>query len=129
MEMDDERLATHYFACTASSYPGWRWAITVARVPRGKTATVCETNPVPGDGALLSPEWLPYAERLAPGDLSAGDALPYKEDDPLLEAPNLIVVPHVGSATVRTRERMAEMAVENLLAALAGHPMPYPATA
>ena len=41
---------------------------------------------------------------------------------------NLIVVPHVGSATVRTRERMAEMAVENLIAALAGHPMPYPAT-
>jgi hypothetical protein len=85
MEMDDERLATHYFACTARAYPGWRWAITVARVPRGKTATVCETNLVPGEGALLSPAWLPYAERLAPGDLGAGDVLPYKEDDPLLE--------------------------------------------
>jgi hypothetical protein len=86
MEMDDERLATHYFACTARAYPGWRWAITVARVPRGKTASVCETNLVPGDGALLSPAWLPYAERLAPGDLGVGDVLPYKEDDPLLEA-------------------------------------------
>src|SRR5215208_3011313 len=43
----------------------------------------------------------------------------------LIEAPNLLVVPHVGSATVRTRARMAEMAVENLLAALAGRPMPY----
>ena len=58
------------------AYPGWRWAITVARVPRGKVATVCETNLVPGEGALLSPEWLPYAERLAPGDLGAGDVLP-----------------------------------------------------
>jgi Protein of unknown function (DUF3027) len=86
MEMDDERLATHYFACTAAGYPGWRWAITVARVPRGKAATVCETNLVPGEGALLSPEWLPYAERLAPGDLGAGDVLPYKEEDPNLEA-------------------------------------------
>jgi hypothetical protein len=86
MELADERLATHYFACTAAAYPGWRWAITVARVPRGKVATVCETNLVPGEGALLSPEWLPYAERLAPGDLGAGDVLPYKEDDPLLEA-------------------------------------------
>lgn len=86
MEMDDERLATHYFACTATAYPGWRWAITVARVPRGKTATVCETNLVPGQGALLSPEWLPYAERLAPGDLGAGDVLPYKEEDQNLEA-------------------------------------------
>jgi len=85
MEMVDERLATHYFACTAKAYPGWRWAITVARVPRGKVATVCETNLVPGEGALLSPEWLPYAERLAPGDLGAGDVLPYKEEDPHLE--------------------------------------------
>jgi len=85
MQMDDERLATHFFACEAGAYPGWRWAITLARVPRGKVATVCETNLVPGEGALLSPEWLPYAERLAPGDLSAGDVLPYKEDDPLLE--------------------------------------------
>jgi DUF3027 family protein len=85
MEMVDERLATHYFACTATAYPGWRWAITVARVPRGKVATVCETNLVPGEGALLSPEWLPYAERLAPGDLGPGDVLPYKEEDPYLE--------------------------------------------
>ena len=86
LEMVDERLATHYFACTAKAYPGWRWAITVARVPRAKSATVCETNLVPGDGALLSPAWLPYADRLAPGDLGAGDVLPYAEDDPLLEA-------------------------------------------
>ena len=85
MEMVDERLATHYFACTAKAYPGWRWAITVARVPRGKVATVCETNLVPGEGALLAPEWVPYAERLAPGDLGAGDVLPYKEEDPNLE--------------------------------------------
>jgi hypothetical protein len=85
MEMLDERLATHYFACTAKAYPGWRWAITVARVPRGKAATVCETNLVPGEGALLAPEWVPYAERLAPGDLGAGDVLPYKEEDPHLE--------------------------------------------
>ena len=54
-------------------------------MPRGKVATVCETNLVPGEGALLSPEWLPYAERLAPGDLGPGDVLPYKEEDPYLE--------------------------------------------
>jgi hypothetical protein len=85
MELDAERLGTHYFACTSRAYPGWRWAITVARVPRGKVATVCETNLVPGDGALLSPPWLPYADRLAPGDLGAGDVLPYNDVDPLLE--------------------------------------------
>ncbi len=85
MEMDEERLATHYFACTSTAYPGWRWAITIARVSRSKTATVCETNLVPGEGALLSPEWLPYADRIAPGDLSAGDVLPFIVDDPYLE--------------------------------------------
>ncbi len=84
MEMDEERVATHYFACTSAAYPGWRWAITVARAPRAKKATISETNLVPGDGALLSPAWLPYAERLAPGDIGAGDLLPYKEDDPHL---------------------------------------------
>ena len=77
--------ATSYFLCTAAGYPGWAWAVTVARVPRGKVATVCETNLVPGPDALLSPAWLPYADRLAPGDLGAGDVLPKVEDDPNLE--------------------------------------------
>lgn len=86
MDMVEDRLATHYFSCTAGAYPGWRWAITVARVPRSKTVTVCETNLVPGDGALLSPEWLPYADRLAPGDVGPGDVTPKIDDDPLLVA-------------------------------------------
>ena len=49
MEMVEDRLATHYFACTALAYRGWRWAITVARVSRSRTVTVCEANLVPGD--------------------------------------------------------------------------------
>lgn len=83
--LDQERVGTHFFACTYSAYPGWRWAVTVTRVPRGKVATVSETALLPGPDALLSPDWLPYAERLAPGDLSAGDVLPYHPHDPRLE--------------------------------------------
>jgi len=49
---------------------------------------------------------------------------PLAGDDPLLTAPNLLVVPHIGSATGATREQMATVAVENLLAALDGRPMP-----
>jgi hypothetical protein len=86
MDMVEDRVGTHYFACTAASYPGWRWAITVARVPRSKTVTVSEANLLPGDGALLSPQWLPYADRLAPGDIGPGDITPRVDDDPLLEA-------------------------------------------
>ena len=39
---------------------------------------------MPGAASVLSPQWLPYAERIAPGDLSAGDILPFRADDPLL---------------------------------------------
>ena len=48
-------------------------------------------------------------------------------DDPLLTAPNLLVTPHIGSATHTARARMAEIAVDNLLAGLAGEPLPHPA--
>lgn len=81
-----ERLGMHWFACLSRGYGGWRWGVSVARVPRGKVATVCETNLLPGADAVLAPEWLPYAERLAPGDLGAGDVLPYRADDPNLRA-------------------------------------------
>jgi glyoxylate reductase len=66
--------------------------------------------------------------RIAGAGLDVTDPEPLPPDDPLLDAPNLLVVPHIGSATVRTRARMAAMAADNLLAALAGKPMPHPAT-
>jgi glyoxylate reductase len=50
---------------------------------------------------------------------------PIPLDHPLLEAPNLVITPHIGSATTTARERMAEIAVDNLLAGLAGEPMPH----
>jgi lactate dehydrogenase-like 2-hydroxyacid dehydrogenase len=61
---------------------------------------------------------------IAGAALDVTDPEPLPADQPLLEAPNLIVIPHLGSATHATRERMADMAVDNLLAALAGEPMP-----
>jgi glyoxylate reductase len=59
--------------------------------------------------------------------LDVTDPEPLPADHLLLKAPNLLVVPHVGSATVRTRHKMTEIAVDNLLAALAGEPMPHQA--
>src|SRR4051794_9687354 len=53
------------------------------------------------------------------------DPQPLPADHPLLDAPNLTVVPHIGSASTRTRAAMADMAVDNLLAALAGERMPH----
>jgi len=57
--------------------------------------------------------------------LDVTDPEPLPPDHPLLGAPNLTVVPHIGSATHATREAMADLAVDNLLAALAGEPMPH----
>ena len=62
--------------------------------------------------------------RLAAAALDVTDPEPLPQAHPLLDAPNLIVVPHIGSATHATRARMAEMAVDNLLTGLAGRPMP-----
>jgi glyoxylate reductase len=66
------------------------------------------------------------AGEIAGAALDVTDPEPLPADHPLLGAPNLLVVPHVGSATVHTRGKMAAMAVDNLLAALDGRPMPHP---
>ena len=57
---------------------------------------------------------------IAGAGLDVADPEPLPGDHPLLDAPNLLVIPHLGSATHATRERMADMAVDNLLAGLAG---------
>ncbi len=82
--VEGERVVTHQFACTRKGYAGWRWSVTVARASRQKTVTVDEVVLMPGDGALVAPEWVPYKERIRPGDLSPGDLLPVEEDDPRL---------------------------------------------
>jgi hypothetical protein len=47
-----------------AGYPGWYWTVTVAQVD-DEEPTVLELELLPGDGALLAPEWVPWAERLA----------------------------------------------------------------
>ena len=66
-----------------------------------------------------------HAGEIAGAALDVTDPEPLPGDHPLLDAPNLLVVPHVGSATHATRGRMADIAVDNLLAGLAGKPMPH----
>ena len=82
--MEAERLATHMFACLNPAYVGWQWAVTVARAPRAKAVTISEVVLLPGPEALVAPAWLPWSERVRPGDLAPGDVLPTPMDDPRL---------------------------------------------
>jgi glyoxylate reductase len=78
-------------------------------------------------GGLVDQDALAGALReraIAGAALDVTDPEPLPPDHPLLEAPNLIVLPHLGSATEATCERMADLAVDNLLAGLAGKPLP-----
>ena len=74
-------VVTHAFAATLPGYLGWHWAVTVARTVDSETATVDEVVLLPGEGALLAPAWVPWGERVRPGDLSPGELLPPREDD------------------------------------------------
>ena len=62
--------------------------------------------------------------RIAGAGLDVTATEPISMDDPLLAAPNLTLLPHIGSASRATRERMASMAVDNCLAGLRGERLP-----
>jgi hypothetical protein len=78
---DGDRLVTHRFRCLDPAYRGWCWAVTVTRASRAKNVTVDESVLVPGDEAILAPDWVPWRERVLPGDLGVGDLLPAPPDD------------------------------------------------
>ncbi|MCL1801732.1 MAG: DUF3027 domain-containing protein [Promicromonosporaceae bacterium] len=84
-DFEGERLVSHKFAAELAGYPGWHWSVTLARVPRGRYATICEVELIPGEAALLAPPWIPWSERIRPGDIGVGDVLPFITDDPRLE--------------------------------------------
>jgi len=74
---------THHFVAGRHGYRGWRWSVTLARVG-DDPPTVCEVVLLPGPDALVAPPWLPWHERVRPGDLGVGDLLPTPEGDPRL---------------------------------------------
>ncbi len=83
-DADDHLVVTHSFAATLPGYRGWRWAVTVARSEDSEHVTVDEVVLLPGAQALVAPAWVPYVDRVRPGDLNPGDLLPPAADDPRL---------------------------------------------
>jgi hypothetical protein len=80
-DAEADRVVTHLFDCLDPAYRGWRWAVTLTRASRAKNATVAENVLLPGPESILAPEWVPWRERLRPGDLGVGDILPTAADD------------------------------------------------
>ena len=79
---DDDGVSTVLFASAMPGYPDWNWTVSLGTVP-GEEPTVLEAELMPGDGSLLAPDWVPWADRLedykaaqaaiAAGELAAGD--------------------------------------------------------
>lgn len=81
---EDASAATHRFASDLEGYRGWQWAVVVAAPEDADHATVSELVLLPGPDALVAPTWVPWDERIRPGDLGPGDLLSPRQDDPRL---------------------------------------------
>ena len=99
-------------------------AAALARMKPGGILVNTARGPLVDRDALLAAL---HAGRLAGAGLDVTEPEPLAPGDPLLDAPNLLVLPHVGSATVEARAAMTRLCVENLEAGLAGRPLPHPA--
>jgi hypothetical protein len=78
---DDNRVATYLFEANLAGYKGWRWCITIAKVDADAQPTICDVVVLPGPDALRAPEWIPYRDRILPGDVGVGDIVPSALDD------------------------------------------------
>lgn len=78
---DQDRLANYLFESNLPGYNGWRWSVTIAKLDQDSPATICDVVVIPGPDSLLAPKWIPFADRLQPGDVGVGDIVPSQPDD------------------------------------------------
>lgn len=79
---EGDRLVTHLFESKLAGYGGWQWYAVLTRNSRSKVVTVDELGLLPSENSILAPEWIPWAERVRPGDEQG-------EEEPG-EAPNAV---------------------------------------
>jgi hypothetical protein len=85
---EGDRLVTHLFESKLAGYGGWQWYAVLTRNSRSKVVTVDELGLLPSEDSILAPEWIPWAERVRPGDeqgeeetLEAATAAPREDAD------------------------------------------------
>ncbi|MBG6239181.1 hypothetical protein IWX78_002160 [Mycetocola sp. CAN_C7] len=85
---EDDHVLSLFFESTLAGYPGWHWTVTLARVGDDGEPTILETELMPGENALLAPDWVPWSERLA--DYQASQEVAESEARALAEAAALL---------------------------------------
>lgn len=94
VDFDDEgRIASYLFEAFLLGYKGWRWVVTVAKIDEKSDPTICDVVVLPGPDSLLAPEWIPYVNRIQPGDIGVGDIVPTSPDDARL-VPGFAALPN-----------------------------------
>jgi glyoxylate reductase len=125
VSLDDLLAGSDYVVLTVPLTPETRGLIGRPQLARMKP-TAALVNIARGgvvDHAALAEALAGGTIRAAALDVTEPEPLP--RDHPLLRLPNLTIVPHLGSATEETRQKMAEVSVENLLAGLEGRKLPF----
>lgn len=80
---EGDHVVTYRFATTMEGYPGWNWAVAVAHLP-GEEPTIVESELLPATGALLAPDWVPWADRMddyRAAQIALGEAESESDDD------------------------------------------------
>lgn len=77
----DEHVLSLHFASLMPGYPDWHWTATLSRIDGESEPNVLETELLPGEGAVLAPEWTPWSERLEDYKLAQEHAAALAEDD------------------------------------------------
>jgi hypothetical protein len=80
---ESDGVVSVLFECALPGYPGWKWTVSVATV-EGEQPTALEVELMPSEGALLSPDWVPWSDRLADykaAQLAAGEEVDESDDD------------------------------------------------
>ncbi|HSN37382.1 MAG TPA: DUF3027 domain-containing protein [Arthrobacter sp.] len=72
---EGDRLVTHLFESKLAGYGGWQWYAVLTRNSRSKVVTVDELGLLPSEDSILAPDWIPWAERVRPGDEQGEDEL------------------------------------------------------
>ena len=81
--VESDGVVSVLFDCALPGYPGWKWTVSVATV-EGSAPSALEVELMPSEGALLSPDWVPWSDRLADykaAQIAAGEEVDESDDD------------------------------------------------